>query len=165
MIEERVVVTHSEGEIVLVRAERQSACGQCSVKGGCGTSVLSKWLSPKMTQVRALNNINAQVGDTVVIGFSEESLLKGAFVVYLLPLLSMIIFSVCTHLLVPTTTNYHELYVLLSGVVGLIMAGLILKFFYHRTQKDKRYQPIVLRKVSKPISISNNGDHSAVQEF
>ncbi|MCU7799708.1 MAG: SoxR reducing system RseC family protein [gamma proteobacterium symbiont of Lucinoma myriamae] len=105
MIEEQATVVHNEGKYVWVNTQRQSSCGHCSVKNGCGTQVLSKVLGNKIAYVRCLNSIeqpsnkeaenytSLKEGDQVVIGLEESALLGGSFLMYLLPLIIMIVFG------------------------------------------------------------------------
>ncbi|MCK5666649.1 MAG: SoxR reducing system RseC family protein, partial [Thiotrichaceae bacterium] len=57
MIEEQAIVVNNEGRYVWVNTQRQSSCGQCSVKNGCGTQVLAKVLGNKIAYVRCLNTL------------------------------------------------------------------------------------------------------------
>ena len=87
MITENAIVVSIVNDQTWIETQRKSACGQCSASKGCGTSVLSKVIGNKLSTMKAINNINAKVGDEVVVGLNEKSLLKGAFMTYFMPLL------------------------------------------------------------------------------
>ncbi len=91
MIEEQAQVIEINGNRLLLQAQTQSACGSCSVSKGCGTSLLAKVVGRKFTHFQAENNINAKVGDTVVVGIAEDALLKGSLMMYILPVLCMLV--------------------------------------------------------------------------
>ncbi len=91
MIEEQAHVIEIKGNLLLLQAQTQSACGSCSVSKGCGTSLLAKVVGRKFTHFQAENNINAKVGDTVVVGIAEDALLKGSLMMYILPVLCMLV--------------------------------------------------------------------------
>lgn len=93
MITEKATVVSVENNQTWIETQRKSVCGQCSANKGCGTSVLSKVVGNKLSKMKAINNINAQVGDEVIVGLHEASLLRGAFMTYLLPLLYLFLFS------------------------------------------------------------------------
>ncbi|MFV9614845.1 MAG: SoxR reducing system RseC family protein [Gammaproteobacteria bacterium] len=93
MIEEQAQVIEIKGNLLLLQAQTQSACGSCSVSKGCGTSLLAKVVGRKFTHFQAENNINAKVGDTVVVGIAEDALLKGSLMMYILPILCMLFFA------------------------------------------------------------------------
>lgn len=64
----------------------------------CGESCASCGLCPGQTSVvEAVNDINADVGDTVIMDMSDSKVLGAAFLVYIVPLLMLIVgyFSGC----------------------------------------------------------------------
>jgi positive regulator of sigma E activity len=91
MIEEQARVIEIKGNRLLLQAQTHSACGSCSVNKGCGTSLLAKVVGRKFTHFQADNNINAKVGDTVVVAIAEDALLKGSLMMYILPVFCMLI--------------------------------------------------------------------------
>ena len=93
MIEEQAQVIEIKGNRLLLQAQTQSACGSCSLSKGCGTSLLAKVVGRKFTHFQAENNINAKVGDTVVVGIAEDALLKGSLMMYILPVVFMLVFA------------------------------------------------------------------------
>ena len=157
MIEEQAIITACDGEFAWVEARKQTACGGCELKGGCGTSVLSKWLSPRINRMRALNEIEAEVGDQVIVGLQEGALLRGAFMVYLFPLLMMVAAAIIMQML---GSDASEMLVILAGAGGLVLASLVLRRHHHRIQHDPRYQPVILRKApiieAAPVQIDTS---------
>jgi sigma-E factor negative regulatory protein RseC len=87
MIEEngQVVKVEDDG-MVWVETRRQSTCGACADRQGCGTSVLASVLGQRQAPVRVINSIGAVAGDQVVIGVPESGLLRGSLAVYAVPL-------------------------------------------------------------------------------
>ncbi|HHB12014.1 MAG TPA: hypothetical protein ENK62_02295 [Chromatiales bacterium] len=90
MIEQPARVVAIDGPYAWVEAERQSACGQCSAQAGCGTGVLARALGRRSVRLRTLNRVAAEVGDRVTVGIDEHVLLRGALLMYGLPLATMI---------------------------------------------------------------------------
>jgi sigma-E factor negative regulatory protein RseC len=90
VIEETGTVVAVEGSYAWVERARASTCGSCSLKGGCGTSVLAQVLGRRTARVRAENAISARVGDRVVVGLAEAALLEGSLVMYLVPVLALL---------------------------------------------------------------------------
>ena len=84
MIEERAVILALEynpatqQSIATLEIERKTACGLCGQTRGCGNSLWGKLFSHKPAVFKASNTINAQVGQSVMIGIDERSLLKSA---------------------------------------------------------------------------------------
>jgi sigma-E factor negative regulatory protein RseC len=151
MIEGTATVVKCEGKFAWVEAQRQTACGNCAASKGCGTSVLAKIIGKKVTRMRAINQIDAQVGDTVIVGLSEAGLLKGSLAVYLVPLLFMMLFAITGNVVARQMVWQTEQVVILFAVAGLAVAGIWLRRFTRRIQYNDVYQPVILRRVSTPL--------------
>ena len=81
-MEQRVRVEKilDDGRVQVV-LDRQSACsGDCHKCAGCGAA-------PQSLRVTAENPIGASVGDKVIIRSDSAPVMKGALVLYILPLL------------------------------------------------------------------------------
>lgn len=78
-----VVTEKQDGGWAIVVSDRKGACSGCHSGDGCH-SCLSGLSTTKM-QSRAINPINAHVGDVVKIHLRSSDLFKGAFVLYLIP--------------------------------------------------------------------------------
>lgn len=148
MIEETAFVVESGGNYAWVETQRKSTCGSCSAKKGCGTGALSKVLGRKTARMRALNRIDAQPGEEVVVGLSEGALVQGSLVVYLLPLLGLFLFallgqSLAAQLGQPSTEPLSIFF----GLGGLVLGGLWVRRFSVKISHDPRYQPVILRRV------------------
>lgn len=83
-MKETGIVKSVDGEFCTCMTKRKSACGEncASCKAACS--------SREHTFV-AKNKIGAEVGDTVVIEMPTKSVLKSAFLVYILPLLAFLL--------------------------------------------------------------------------
>lgn len=148
MIEESAQVVAVEGEFVWVETQRQSTCGGCAAKPACGTAALAKILGQKRTRVRALNHNGAQVGDRVIVGVDESALVRGSLAVYAVPLLALLAGAISGHQLTQFWSLPGEALTLVLGGSGL-WAGLAwLKGFTRRIHNDRRYQPVVVRRLS-----------------
>lgn len=86
MIEEPGVVVAVEEGAVLVRAEGSSGCSSCASGGGCGVASIARLLGRRDYILRVENDLDAQLGDRVVLGIDEHDLVRGALWMYLLPL-------------------------------------------------------------------------------
>jgi sigma-E factor negative regulatory protein RseC len=97
--------------------------------------------------MKAINNINAQVGDEVIVGLNEASLLKGAFVIYMLPLLFLFLFSFIGQYI---TQNIgianNELLVIVFAIMGFLLGMKKVKNFSSSIENNESYQPVILKK-------------------
>lgn len=148
MIEETARVVAAEGEFVWVETQRQSTCGGCAARQGCGTATLAKVLGRRRTRVRALNRDAARVGDRVVVGIDEQALVRGSLAVYAVPLLGLLAGGVLGALLQTRLQLAGEALTLVAGVAGLVVGLLWVKGFTRRIRGDSRYQPVVLRRLA-----------------
>jgi len=147
MIEEQAQVVRVIGSQLVLQAQTQSACGHCSASKGCGTSVLSKVVGRKFTRFQVENNIDAEVGDTVVVGISEDALLKGSMVMYIIPILGMLVFAMTAEYSFEPLIKHRDLAIAASGIMGLVFGSLLSKWYFQRQSSQQRFAPVVLRKI------------------
>ena len=152
MIEEQAQVVDVKGNKLLLQAQTQSACGSCSASKGCGTSLLSKVIGRKFTHFQAENNVNAIVGDTVVVGIPEDALLKGSVVMYIIPIIGMLVFALLSGWLLSDelfieSAQSRDLMIAVSAIMGLIFGSLISKWYFQRQSSTQLFSPVVLRKI------------------
>lgn len=162
MIEETARVVECQGDYAWVEALRQTACGQCQVKKGCGTSVLARVVGQKTSRMRALNRVKAREGDTVVIGLHESALLTGSLAIYLVPLLSLLLFAITGKVLAEQLMIAAEEAVsILFAIIGMLVAIYWLRLFNRRIANDTRYQPVILQRLpTAGLSVSQHSVHS-----
>ncbi|MEE4361288.1 MAG: SoxR reducing system RseC family protein [Pseudomonadales bacterium] len=94
MIEEAVRIVGLEQDRVWVEARRQSACGRCAARAGCGHGLLDQiqpgpvmhLLLPRPAQLRGL-----EIGDRLVVGIEEQAILAASLRAYLLPLAGLLL--------------------------------------------------------------------------
>lgn len=90
MIERDVEVVAVKGEHIKVQFRRQSSCDGCANTDHCGSGQLSKAFSQRLDVLDMRCAQPVAVGDFVRVGISEQSLVRGTLVLYLLPLLCLI---------------------------------------------------------------------------
>ncbi len=147
MIEEQAQVIEIEGSRLILQAQTQSTCGSCSANKGCGTSLLAKVVGRKFTQFEAENIVNADVGDTVIVGIPEDALLKGSLVMYAIPIAGMILFALLADYFLLATAGSRDLMVAASAIMGLVFGSLLSKAYFQRQSSVQLFSPVVLRKI------------------
>lgn len=147
MIEEQAQVVEVVGSQLVLQAQTQSACGSCSASKGCGTSVLSKVIGRKFTRFQAENDIDAEVGDTVVVGISEDALLRGSLVMYIIPIMGMLVFALLADASLAAFAEYRDLSIAAAGIMGLASGSLLSRWYFQRRGSQQRFTPVVLRKI------------------
>lgn len=140
MLEERGQVIAIEQGAVRVRVNRQSACGSCQVRAACGQGLMQVMQSEHCHEVRALTDLSLQEGDYVVLGVSEDLLLRSALMVYLLPLLALIVGAVLGQQL-----GLTEGWSILLASLAFAASGVYLYSFNKRNTNNTNFMPVVLR--------------------
>ena len=78
------LVVEVKDDMAIVAVQRHDVCAKC---GACGVAVSGRG----ETQLKALNKVNATVGQTVKVTSDTAYVLKASFVVYLLPILALLL--------------------------------------------------------------------------
>ena len=125
---EQATILRVEGGHVYLQARQTSSCDGCSLRSGCGHRLLDQIFPGKtQTPVIASLPVDADPGDykagqSVSISMEEGALLKGAFLLYGLPLFGLLAGSMLT-----AAMGVHELLVLVGGMAGLTTGLLTVK--------------------------------------
>ncbi|MEE9141373.1 MAG: SoxR reducing system RseC family protein [Gammaproteobacteria bacterium] len=91
MITEPATVLSVDGTNVWVRCETQASCARCAEGRGCGAWWFGEGLKSRLGRVRVINpGLSLREGQSVVIGLSESSLVRAAFLIYGAPILALI---------------------------------------------------------------------------
>ncbi len=160
MIEQTATVLRVEDNNVLVEVRRQSACGSCSAKAGCGKSLLDNVFKIEPLRVSILNTLGARENDDVIIGLNEAIFIQASFYLYIFPLLSMLFFSIIANAWLADSNSATELFVILAGIAGLYFGGFLSRVTLKRKQvsQNKFFEPILIKVVPKsiPVNLINN---------
>lgn len=149
-IREQGEVLSVDGYTARVRIQRQSTCGSCSARSGCGSGVLSEVLGRKAVELGVAHSGQLQPGDRVTLGIRDHALVSGALAMYLLPLVGLIGIPVLVMLLFP---GFGEGLYLLAGLLGF-GAGLagVRAWLRHRAPQ---LAPVLLER--QPASVIRAG--------
>lgn len=140
MIEERGQVMAVEGTQVRVAVSRQNSCGSCKARAACGQGLMQSLKPGRVHEVLALCDYQVQVGDTVVLGVEETLALRGAVLVYLLPLLALLAGALLADWL-----GLAEGWTILAALAGFALAVTGL-YLYNRSLAGRTGMlPLVLR--------------------
>lgn len=135
--EEEGIVIAIDGKMAKVRASRHSDCENCGACPGDLATVMDVY-----------NPVDAKVGQRVSIEISETNMLKAAFIVYLLPLLTAFI----GFLFGRWVSQNYGFPALLSEVGATIIAfvlTLVYIKYYDRAMKKTTMMPVIKNVLSK----------------
>ena len=156
MIEEYAVVTKCFGNQATLEIERRVACGLCGQKRGCGNATWGKLLGHDSHELLAENQLNANVGDSVVVGIDEQAILSSTFYLYVVPLIGLFIGTLLTDYLFK-----NQFYVMFGAVLGLVIGFLWVKGHLIGRDKSgvafsKKYQAVILRFSQDEAGLDKN---------
>lgn len=147
MLESQALIVKIENGATYVEAEAGGSCGSghCSTSA-CSTAVLTRIFSQQPKALSVSNPIDAQVGETVMLGLEEDAFLKSALLAYLFPLVALFL-GALIGLWFAGPTATRDLYAGLGGLLGLITSVLSIKWLYPILFNHNRAQPVILRRL------------------
>ena len=133
------IVTKIYSSSAWVKCTKSAACESCTAKGFCDTG------EGLDVEVEAINAIGAKVNDRVTINFETSSLLKVSFLVYMIPVLSLIL-GVIVGDKIALIFNYDQsIFSVLAGFLFVFAAFFFVKAKGKELSKKDVYQPKIIR--------------------
>ena len=126
MIEEQALVIKASKERVTLEVVRTKPCGLCGQVRGCGNSIWGKIFSHQSGHIETRNDLNAKLGDIVILGIDETLMLKSSLMLYGVPLLLMFLGMLLAN---SFAKEMVELYTLIGAVTGLFLGIVMIKRF------------------------------------
>ncbi|TBW57858.1 sigma E positive regulator RseC/MucC [Marinobacter halodurans] len=158
MIEERGTVVAVIDEAAWVQTIRQSTCGNCSARKGCGQGALASMSDGRANQVRVRNDLGARVGDQVILGIEESQLLRASLLVYAWPLSVMLLGALAAAAVWPGQDGPA----ILGGVLGLAAGFGALRMRSPQGRRHPGFEPVLLRVdlhhvAAEPVVMRDSG--------
>lgn len=152
MLQETGTIVAVEPDAIWVETIRQSACGSCSARQGCGQHALGKVFGTTSTIRVLLNGLSSEsfkLNQEVIIGIPDDVVVKGALFVYLTPLVLLIAGAVLFNHLTAS-----EGWSVIGGIFGLSLGGVLVRWHGSKTRNDPRLQPVVLDLPQSAVEIA-----------
>ncbi len=141
MLEERALVIAVNEGSARVCTQRLSACDSCQLKSGCGTHSFAKLSGNQSIELEVDNVLDAEAGDVVMVAIPEQGLLVASFMMYLLPLVTMLASVVAAQWFFAA----GEGILLLSAAIGLGVGVLCVRRYSGKHEHDARFTPHMTR--------------------
>ncbi|MDC8832752.1 SoxR reducing system RseC family protein [Alteromonas gilva] len=149
MITETAKVVAVDDDLITVSASVKTGCSQCQLSSDCGTSAVAKAFTPRQQLLSLRSPLPLRVGDHVVIGIPEQRVLLASWLLYIVPLLSLVGSTV----LLSQFTAWHELVVFAIGLL-LSSASLWLVSRFFKRQQHSRFEPVIItQKPNKALPL------------
>ena len=160
MIRETGRVIKAEQGHIWVETSVKSTCSSCAAKANCGTSAIADAVAGKTLVNKVRNELNAKVGNRVEIGIPEETLVSGAFLIYLLPLFTALASALACQFWLQKFVLVSEAGIILATLLGGVAGFGFARWRLGRTQaaslhpKLLRVLPESLVETSDPTSLT-----------
>ena len=143
-------VIAKDNDTVWVQTQSNTGCSSCKVNTACGSGIVNKAFSHKVFVTPLKNHINANIDDQVEVGIPENLVVRASFMVYLVPLISMIVALLVVQFWL---INPSELSSILAAAIGLVL-GFFITYLYGKSASQKgQTEPVLLRIVKRPIAV------------
>ncbi|GAB3489275.1 SoxR reducing system RseC family protein [Marinomonas epiphytica] len=140
MIEESGKVLATERGFAQVETIRTSSCNACRARHACGHHAIAQVSSSNRMLMTAIDPLNVQVGQKVVIGVPEDTLLQASIWMYLVPLLGLILGAVF-----PALWQGSTLSAVMLSIVGFVAGIWLAKRKSEKERNNPDFYPKVLR--------------------
>ena len=157
-MEQYGVITETGGDSASVNIQRHLICGEC---GKCG--ILSG-ADRRIITVEALNPIQAEKGQRVVLESDDRQVIFIAFMLYIVPLIGLVV-GILGWPQLAGSLGYQDGQDLQAVVVGLvIMIAIFLQIrkWDRRVKDDPRYKPVITGLL---LDKQDCGDETAEKEI
>ena len=145
--EETVKVVLVKDGYAYLETDKASACGSCASKSSCGSlnffgdSTNKKADKQSESGLKVLNTLDLKVGDSAVLAIASGKLLLGTFLMYILPLLTLMAFASIAKAFA------GEVVSTLVGIVGFFVTLLLVRQVLNKQKVSNQFEPTLLRKI------------------
>lgn len=148
MQEEVGTVIESRGGTARVLVKRNSACDHCPSRSCCAS------LGGDLKGVDVSNIIGAEKGQKVKIGISQKALLRASFILYMVPIFSLIIGAMLGNYFGP---QQKEIWAVSMGVGFFFGSYFVIKALNKYLENKAEYLPVITEILPDHIS-GNHGN-------
>ncbi|TYL48595.1 SoxR reducing system RseC family protein [Marinomonas sp. IMCC 4694] len=140
MIEETGTVLSTEDGFADVETTRTSSCTSCRARHGCGHHAIAQVSSSNRMRMKAVDTLAVNVGQRVVVGIPEDTLLQASMWMYMMPLLGLVGGAI-----LPSLWGGESLVAVVFSIMGFT-GGLLLARKKSNNEVDNLdYYPKILR--------------------
>ncbi|MCX7628157.1 MAG: SoxR reducing system RseC family protein [Methylophilaceae bacterium] len=149
MIEEHAKVVRVEPGVAHLEIERSRPCALCGSSRSCGVSLWSRLFGYRARPFKVDDTLGVAVGDRVIVGIDESTLLGGSLRTYLLPgVLACLggLFGAS----MTESPGLRDLYAVM-GALGGLLAGWCWALTRSNRDSFGRFRPVMLRRAELDV--------------
>ncbi len=140
MATEEGIVIGLDAYTAMVKTKKSESCEGCASRTSCNVMGGGNDM-----EVEAINEVQAQVGDRVVLNFETTSLLKATFFLYVFPIIFMFA-GALTGQKAALALNVNESGLsVIFGFLFFLVSIVIVKIKGNKMAKQNRYRPKIVR--------------------
>ena len=144
MVEGTAHVIAVEGNMVWLVPETGSSCGGCASASACGSKGIGTTASRlEARRFQIVNDYNLRVGERVVVGIRENSLLKASLTAYAIPLATLLSAGALAQ-----WAAGSDLVTMLSMIAGLVLGLMFARMGAGRLLARGDLAPRFIRRAS-----------------
>jgi sigma-E factor negative regulatory protein RseC len=140
MIEETGKVLSIEEGFADVETIRTSSCTSCRARHGCGHHAIAQVSSANRMRMRAIDPLTVEVGQKVVVGIPEDTLLQASVWMYMVPLLGLVGGAV-----LPSLWGGESGIAVIMSIIGFAGGLLLARNKSKQEMNNLDYYPKILR--------------------
>ncbi len=146
MITEQGIITKVSGNRAWVEVQRTEACENCGSKGACGAL---GGHGGKNMECESLNSAGGAVGDRVLLQIGSGSLLKIAFIFYMLPVVGLIAGAVAGSRLGPGYGVDQDLGSIIGATAFFLVSFGVVQVMGRWLKQGKNNMPEIVKVMPK----------------
>ncbi|MEO1078075.1 MAG: SoxR reducing system RseC family protein [Pseudomonadota bacterium] len=153
MLTETGRVVGLDGDTVWIETLRQSTCGACSARSGCGHGLLNAALpggSRALVKARLDSDLRRSISlqDQVEVALPERSFLTAAAALYLLPLVTAVLGALVAQAFWSDAGASADAAVALASLAGLGTGLGVVRWLSRRQLATGSYVPVVTARLA-----------------
>lgn len=137
-MEELGIVKSIDGLTARVVVSRKSSCCESCEKDTCD-------IPDEGLETEAINAVNAKIGQKVKIVMKSHTYLKGALLIYILPVFALIGGAILGKIYLPAYIDVKdtELLAALGGFIAFFVSLMLIKIMAGRMNKKTEYKSVI----------------------
>ena len=139
---EEGVVIYTRDTLARVETTQSRSCQGCTSKGACHISA-----DGKRAEVLAVNLAGARKGDRILMQIESASLLKACFLLYILPVGSMLLGAILGHWVALSFGRDPSVISALTGFSALIVSFMAIRSKANQMGRRDAYKPKIMRVI------------------
>jgi len=139
-LEEGIITRVPGADTAYIVTRRATACEGCSERHLCHATS-----GDREIEVEAANPVHAEAGDTVMVAFKTNQLVRLAFMLYIFPIIALVIGAVLGDSIAPNFGGDPSVFAAVFGFLFFGIALWAIKLKDKQAKKTGQYRPVIVK--------------------